>query len=200
MLVEPPMTTKQTRITNPRILAWLNEGLLPHELLDLQNTFNHRLAGYYVANTAGKVSGVVKLISDGSYEALAGLITKDSLLFYLDPVQSKKSVQIGCSDWDYYITSGKENLGPPKNKSGTLEELAAGKSQKHLDRKAKMDRSKKAATRYPEETKAAAIELFLRGVKIATVQAKFGIDRATAYRWRKSVIARVSEQVRQRTL
>lgn len=188
--------TFPARITNPRILSWLHKGLTPAELAELQQDSTSPIAGIFVGNTRGRVSGVLDVKADGSYELLAGTIAQDSLLFYLDPVHSKHPVQIGMPDWDYYVTHGIEHLGKPTTKAGTLELLAAGQAHRRQNTQEKLARSRKAATRYPDDTKLAVLELLFKGVRVGTVQAKYEVDRATIYRWRKAVTAGVCEEVR----
>jgi len=186
-------------IRNSHILAWLNEGLTAAELLDLQDTFFTSLSGHFVANTAGRVTGVICLNHDGSYKVLAGSVAANSLLFYLEPIHSRRLVQIGLADWDYYVTHGADSFGYPKLKDGTLTALAGRHAYCKQNRQAKMAIAKKAATRYSDEVKSAALELFVKGVKVAVIQAKFGVDRATAYRWRKAVNTGAAEEVRHPT-
>ena len=189
--------TSHARITDPLILSWLHQGLTPAELAELKQTSKISISGHFVANTKGRVSGVLSVKADGSYQLVAGTISQDSLLFYLDPVDSKRPVQIGMPDWDYYVTHGIENLGKLIGKAGTLEPLAAGQAHRRQNTQDRLARSKKAATRYDDGTKTAVLELLFRGVKVGTVEAKYGVDRATIYRWRKAVTTGLAEEVRQ---
>jgi len=139
----------------------VNQGVTLQEIEEAKRE-GFDIVGYWICNNGSRVTGILKILNNNQHNIFAGQCSNQGTYFKLYEEFDKTNNQLSSSDWEYYVTRGKEHFGAP------IEDIHRSNGNRH-----------------DPDIKIKVMELASRGVKRTYISEKLNVSLSTIKRWLK---------------